>query len=149
MKGLPLAYSKDMQEDKAATFEAIDDIALALAAMAGMIADMTMDEARMREAAERGYSTATDLADYLVRRLGLPFRDAHHATGAIVAAAERKGGRLDQMPLADFRAVEPRIGEDVFAHLTVDASVAARASYGGTAPQRVRAEVQRWKEKLR
>ena len=143
MKGLPLAYSKDMQEDKAATFEALDDLALALAAMAGMVADMTVNEKAMREAAMRGYSTATDLADYLVRKLGLPFRDAHHATGAIVAAAERKGVRLDQLALDDMRKVEPRIGEDVFQHLTVDASVAARASYGGTAPANVAAEARR------
>ncbi len=148
MKGLPLAYSKDMQEDKAATFEAIDDMALTLAAMTGMIDDMTMNEKAMREAAMRGYSTATDLADYLVRKLGLPFRDAHHATGAIVAAAERQRVRLDELSIADMRAVEPRIGEDVFALLTVDASVAARASYGGAAPDNVRAEVKRWKEKL-
>ncbi|MCB2096368.1 MAG: argininosuccinate lyase [Parvularculaceae bacterium] len=149
MKGLPLAYSKDMQEDKAATFEAIDDMALALAAMTGMIDDMTMNEGAMREAAMRGYSTATDLADYLVRTLGLPFRDAHHATGSIVAAAEKKRVRLDELSIADMRAVEPRIGDDIFKLLTVDASVAARASYGGAAPDNVRAEVKRWKEKLR
>jgi len=149
MKGLPLAYSKDMQEDKSATFDAIDDMALALAAMAGMIDDMSLNEAAMREAAMRGYTTATDLADYLVRRLGLPFRDAHHATGAIVAAAEKKGVRLDQLPLETMRAIEPRIDKDIFEALTVDASVAARASYGGTAPANVAAESKRWKEKLK
>ncbi|MFZ5616043.1 MAG: argininosuccinate lyase [Pseudomonadota bacterium] len=149
MKGLPLAYSKDMQEDKAATFDGLDDIALALAAMAGMIGDMQMNESAMRDAAMRGFSTATDLADYLVRKLGMPFRKAHHATGAIVALAEKQGVRLDQLSLGDFRAVEPGIGEDVFQHLTVDASVAARASYGGTAPDNVRGEVKRWKEKLK
>ncbi len=149
MKGLPLAYSKDMQEDKATTFQAIDDLALALAAMAGMVADMTMNEAAMREAAMRGFSTATDLADYLVRKLGLPFRDAHHATGAIVAAAERRGVRLDQLALEDMRKIDGRIGEDIFKYLTVDASVAARASYGGTAPSNVSAEAKRWKEKLK
>lgn len=149
MKGLPLAYSKDMQEDKAATFDGLDDIALALAAMAGMVGDMKMNEGAMREAAMRGFSTATDLADYLVRKLGMPFRQAHHATGVIVASAEKKGVALDQLSIADFRAVEPRIGEEVFQHLTVDASVAARASYGGTAPDNVRAEVKRWKEKLK
>lgn len=148
MKGLPLAYSKDMQEDKAATFQALDDLALALAAMAGMVADMTMDEQAMRAAAMRGHSTATDLADYLVRKLGLPFRDAHHATGAIVALAEKKNARLDELSLDDMRGVERRIDKDVFGHLTVDASVAARASYGGTAPANVAAEVRRWKEKL-
>jgi argininosuccinate lyase len=149
MKGLPLAYSKDMQEDKAATFQAIDDIALALAAMTGMIGDLQMNEAAMRKAAAGGYSTATDLADYLVRKLGLPFREAHHATGAIVAAAEKQGLGLIDLPLAEFRRVEPRIGEDVFTVLTVDASVAARASYGGTAPDNVRAESKRWKERLK
>ncbi len=149
MKGLPLAYSKDMQEDKAATFQAIDDLALALAAMTGMVADMTINADAMRQAAERGYSTATDLADYLVRKLGLPFRDAHHATGAIVAAAEKRGVRLDQLPLDDMRRIESRIDADVFQHLTVDASVAARSSYGGTAPANVAAEVRRWKEKLK
>ncbi len=149
MKGLPLAYSKDMQEDKAAIFAGVDDLALALAAMTGMIADMTMNEGAMRAAAERGYSTATDLADYLVRKLDMPFRDAHHATGAIVASAERKSLRLDELAISDFRAIEPRIGDDVFRHLTVDASVAARASYGGTAPANVRAQIKRWKDLLK
>jgi argininosuccinate lyase len=149
MKGLPLAYSKDMQEDKAATFEAIDDLTLALVAMTGMIGDLKIDEKAMREAAMRGYSVATDLADYLVRALGMPFREAHHVTGEIVAAAEKKSKRLDQLTLADFRKIEPRIGEDVFKRLTVDASVAARASYGGTAPDNVRAEVKRWQERLK
>jgi argininosuccinate lyase len=149
MKGLPLAYSKDMQEDKATTFQAIDDIALALAAMTGMIDDIVVDEGAMREAAARGYSTATDLADYLVRRLGMPFRDAHHATGAIVAAAERQGKRLEELDIADLRAVVPTIGEEVFQHLTVDASVAARSSYGGTAPDNVRAQTKRWQERLK
>jgi argininosuccinate lyase len=149
MKGLPLAYSKDMQEDKKATFEAIDDLALALAAMAGMVGDMTMNTAAMRAAAERGYSTATDLADYLVRKLGLPFREAHHATGSIVAIAEKNKVRLDQLPLADLQGIEPRIGKDIFDHLTVDASVAARASYGGTAPENVRREIARWKGQLK
>ena len=149
MKGLPLAYSKDMQEDKAATFTAIDDMALALAAMTGMIADMTMNETAMRAAVLEGYSTATDLADYLVMELGLAFREAHHITGRIVAAAEKKGLRLDQLPLEDFRAVEPKIGEDIAARLTVDASLAARASYGGAAPKEVRRQIGRWKEILK
>lgn len=148
MKGLPLAYSKDMQEDKAATFQAIDDLALALAAMTGMIGDMTVNESAMRAAAMRGYTTATDLADYLVRKLGLPFRDAHHATGAIVATAEKKGVMLNELSLADMRAVNPNIGEDVFACLTVDASVAARTSFGGAAPDNVAAAVRVWKERL-
>ena len=149
MKGLPLAYSKDMQEDKAATFQAFDDMALALAAMTGMVLDLTVNETAMREAAMRGFSTATDLADYLVRKLGLPFRDAHHATGAIVAIAEKKGVRLDQLSLDDMRKVETRIGDDIFGCLTVDASVAARASYGGTAPANVAAQAESWKEKLK
>lgn len=149
MKGLPLAYSKDMQEDKAATFEAIDDFALALAAMTGMAADLVFDVTAMREAAQRGYSTATDLADYFVMTLGMAFREAHHATGRIVAIAEQKGVRLDELALADFRSVEPRTGEDIFARLTVDASVRARASYGGTAPDNVRAQIARWKETLK
>ncbi len=148
MKGLPLAYSKDMQEDKAASFQAIDDLALALAAMTGMIGDLRFDTGAMRAAAMKGYSTATDLADYFVMTLGMPFRDAHHATGKIVAIAEGNGIRLDELTLADIRSVEPRTGEDVFAQLTVDASVAARASYGGTAPDNVRAQVARWKEIL-
>ncbi len=148
MKGLPLAYSKDMQEDKAASFQAIDDLALALAAMTGMIGDLRFDTVAMRAAAMKGYSTATDLADYFVMTLGMPFRDAHHATGAIVAIAEAKGIRLDELTLAEMRSVEPRTGEDIFAQLTVDASVAARASYGGTAPDNVRAQVARWKEIL-
>jgi argininosuccinate lyase len=137
-----------MQDDKATTFAAIDDLALALAAMTGMVDDLQVNEAAMRAAAMRGYSTATDLADYLVRRLGMPFRDAHHATGAIVALAEKKGLALDELAIADFRSVEPRIGDDVLAHVTVDASVAARASYGGTAPCNVKAEAARWKERL-
>jgi argininosuccinate lyase len=149
MKGLPLAYSKDMQEDKKATFEAIDDLALALAAMAGMVADLTINAAAMRAAAEGGFSTATDLADYLVRTLGLPFREAHHATGSIVAIAEKKRVCLDQLPLADLRGIVPQIDKDVFDCLTVDASVAARASYGGTAPENVRKQVARWKGKLK
>ena len=148
MKGLPLAYSKDMQEDKAMTFQAMDDLELALAAMTGMAADLSFDEAAMRERAAQGYSTATDLADYFVMNLGMPFRDAHHATGRIVAIAEKKGVRLDKLTLADFRSVEPKTGDEVFDRLTVDASVAARASYGGTAPANVRAQIARWKETL-
>ncbi len=146
MKGLPLAYSKDMQEDKAATFQAVDDLELALAAMTGMAGDLRFDETAMRAAAMRGFSTATDLADYFVMALGMPFREAHQATGRIVAIAEKKGVRLEELPLADFRAVEPRTGAEVFQRLTVDASVAARASYGGTAPANVRTQIARWKE---
>jgi argininosuccinate lyase len=148
MKGLPLAYAKDMQEDKSAVFSAVDELRLALAALRWMVADLKIDEAAMRLAAERGYSTATDLADYLVMKLGLPFREAHHATGAIVALAERQAVRLDQLSLEQMRSVEPRIGADVFRHLSVDASVAARASYGGAAPANVRAQIKRWRAKL-
>jgi argininosuccinate lyase len=148
MKGLPLAYSKDMQEDKAATFQAFDDLALALAAMAGMVRDMSPDAARMRAAASAGFSTATDLADWLVRALAMPFRDAHHVAGRIVALAEKKGVRLDEMRLEDMRHVEPRIDERAFGVLGVDASVASRASFGGTAPDNVRAAADAWLEKL-
>ena len=148
MKGLPLAYSKDMQEDKAATFQAVDDLALALAAMTGMAGDLKFDKAVMRASAERGYSTATDLADYFVMALGMPFREAHHATGRIVALAEKKGVRLDELTIADFRSVEPKTADDIFQRLTVDASVAARSSYGGTAPANVMAQIARWKETL-
>ncbi len=149
MKGLPLAYSKDMQEDKKATFDAFDDLALAVAAMTGMVGDMTIDAGRMRAAASAGYSTATDLADWLVRALKTPFRDAHHATGKIVALAERKGVRLDELSLADMQSVEPRITKDVFFVLTVEASIASRTSYGGTAPENVRREIAKWRKHLK
>lgn len=148
MKALPLAYSKDMQEDKAATFQAFDDLALALAAVAGMVADMTMDEAKMRAAAGWSYSTATDLADWLVRALDMPFREAHHVTGRIVALAEKKGHALDRLTLEDMRAIEPRITKAVYSVLSVEASVASRTSYGGTAPENVRAQVARWRDRL-
>jgi argininosuccinate lyase len=148
MKGLPLAYSKDMQEDKAATFLAFDDFALALAAMTGMIGDLKPDAERMRAAASGGYSTATDLADWLVRVLTMPFRDAHHVAARIVGVADKKSCRLDQLTLDDMRAVEPRITKDIFDVLTVDASVASRKSLGGTAPENVRAEAARWRQKL-
>ena len=148
MKGLPLAYSKDMQEDKKQTFEAFDDLALAVAAMTGMIEDLAPDPAAMRAAASRGFSTATDLADWLVRALGMPFRDAHHVTGRIVALAEEKNVALDALLLADMQKVEPRVTADVFSALTVDASVAARTSFGGTAPDNVRREAARWKRQL-
>ena len=149
MKGLPLAYSKDMQEDKQATFETFDALELALAAMAGMVADMTVNPAPMRAAAARGFSTATDLADWLVRALGTPFRHAHHVSGSIVALAERQGVDLADLSLADMQAIEPRITEDVFSVLTIDASVASRVSYGGAAPANVRAEAARWLDILK
>ena len=138
MKGLPLAYGKDMQEDKVPVFEAADALELALAATTGMVRDLRPDRARMRAAAERGYSTATDLADWLVRVGGLPFRQAHHATGRIVRRAESLGSRLAELPLAELQAVEPAITEAVYDVLDVERSVASRTSLGGTAPERVR-----------
>ena len=138
MKGLPLAYSKDMQDDKPPVFEAAGLLDLSLAAMAGMIAESTFDIARMRAAAEAGFATATDLADWLVREAGIPFREAHHITGAAVKLAESRNAALDKLPLADLQAIDARIDDRVFAALPVEASVAARASYGGTAPDRVR-----------
>ena len=141
MKGLPLAYSKDMQDDKPPVFEAAGLLTLSLAAMTGMIEGASFRTERMRAAAELGYATATDLADWLVRQAGIPFREAHHITGAAVKLAEGRGLALDQLPLADLQAIDPRIDQRVFAALSVEASVAARASYGGTAPEQVRARV--------
>ena len=141
MKGLPLAYSKDMQDDKPPVFEAAGLLMLSLAAMTAMIADTEFRTERMRAAAEAGYATATDLADWLVREAGIPFREAHHITGAAVKLAERKGLALDKVPLAELQAIDPRIDARVFAALSVDASVAARTSYGGTAPDQVRMRV--------
>ena len=141
MKGLPLAYSKDMQDDKPPVFEAHDLLALSIAAMTGMIETTTFRTERMRAAAEAGFSTATDLADWLVRAADIPFREAHHITGKTVKLAEERGIALSAIPLADLQAIDPRIDDRVFAALTVDASVAARKSYGGTAPEQVRARV--------
>ncbi len=141
MKGLPLAYSKDMQDDKPPVFEAAGLMALSIAAATGMIAEATFNTARMREAAELGYATATDLADWLVRTVDIPFREAHHITGAAVKLAESRGCALDALPLADLQAIDARIDERVFDALSVDASVASRASYGGTAPAQVRNQV--------
>ncbi|HVZ05850.1 argininosuccinate lyase [Hyphomicrobium sp.] len=148
MKGLPLAYSKDMQEDKETTFDALASLRLVMAAMAGMISDLEPVPEAMRDAAGRGYSTATDLADWLVRELKMPFRDAHHVTGAIVKAAETKGVDLDQLPLADMQAVEPRITKAVFSVLSVENSVKSRTSYGGTAPQNVLKMARHWLRRL-
>ncbi|MEM7189118.1 MAG: argininosuccinate lyase [Pseudomonadota bacterium] len=148
MKGLSLAYAKDMQEDKEATFDAADTIQLMLAAMEGMVRDMEPNADALREAAGHGFSTATDLADWLVRVLNMPFRDAHHVTGSLVKVAEDRGADLADLSLADMQAVEPRITDDIFGVLTVDASVASRTSYGGTAPDQVRAQITRWKERL-
>ena len=148
MKGLPLAYGKDMQEDKEPAFDALDNLALCIAAMTGMVDDLEPDAEAMRKAAAQGFSTATDLADWLVRELGLPFREAHHVTGRLVALAERKGCDLAGLTLDDLRSVEPRVDERVFAVLDVAASVASRRSYGGTAPDNVRAEAERWLAEL-
>ncbi len=148
MKGLPLAYSKDMQEDKEPAFDAFDSLSLAVAATAGMVRDMVPDATRMREAAAQGFSTATDLADWLVRTLKIPFREAHHVAGSLVALAENKGCDLPQLPLADMQKVEKRITKDVYKVLTVEASAASRTSFGGTAPANVRREAQRWLKQL-
>jgi argininosuccinate lyase len=148
MKGLPLAYSKDMQEDKEQVFAGFDALELSLSAMAGMIVDLSPNIERMAAAAGSGYSTATDLADWLVRELDLPFRDAHHITGAAVKRAEQLGCDLPGLPLAELQALDPRITEGVYQVLTPAASVASRKSYGGTAPDQVRTQIQRWKENL-
>jgi argininosuccinate lyase len=141
MKGLPLAYQKDMQEDKLPVFDASDALELCLAATTGLVRDMRPDRERLREMAGRGFSTATDLADWLVRALGLPFRQAHHITGEIVKRAEARGCALADLPLAELQAVEPAITEAVFQVIEVERSVASRASYGGTAPSQVREAV--------
>lgn len=148
MKGLPLTYAKDMQEDKEPVFDAAAAWALSLAALAGMVRDLAPDTARMRTFAASGFATATDLADWLVRVLALPFRTAHHITGRLVARAEAKGVDLAGLTLADMQAEEPRITAAVFSVLTVDASVASRTSYGGTAPTNVEGQARRWLETL-
>jgi argininosuccinate lyase len=148
MKGLPLTYSKDMQEDKEAVFDAAETLDLMLAAMTGMVSDMTVDTAAMKRAAGTGYSTATDLADWLVRTLGLPFREAHHVTGRAVALAEQKKVGLERLALADLQAIHPGITEDVFSVLSVQNSVRSRVSYGGTAPSEVRKQIRAWKKRL-
>jgi len=148
MKGLPLAYSKDMQEDKEQVFDAADTLMLGLAAMAGMVADMTARPENLRAAAATGFSTATDLADWLVRELGLPFREAHHVTGALVAEAESRGCDLPDLPLDVMQNCHDGITAAIFDVLGVDNSVRSRMSYGGTAPDRVRDQIARWKEAL-
>jgi len=148
MKGLPLTYSKDMQEDKEQVFDAADNLMLALAAMEGMVKDMTANRASLKIAAASGFSTATDLADWLVRELGLPFRDAHHITGSLVALAESNDCDLPDLTLQDMQSVHAGITNAVFDVLGVENSVASRTSYGGTAPDQVRAQVKRWKEAL-
>ncbi|MBP0483228.1 argininosuccinate lyase [Sagittula salina] len=148
MKGLPLAYSKDMQEDKEQVFDAADNWMLALAAMEGMVRDMNANVPSLERAASSGFSTATDLADWLVRETGLPFRDAHHVTGSLVAMAEGKGCDLPDLSLEDMQSVHGRIDASVYDVLGVHNSVRSRMSYGGTAPEQVRAQVARWKEIL-
>lgn len=149
MKGLPLAYSKDMQEDKAPVFQAVDDFELCLVAMTGMLEDFHPNTEAMQKAAGLGYSTATDLADWLVRALNLPFRDAHHTTGAIVKYAEDNGLELSGVPLSEMQKVEPKITDDVFSVLSVEASVASRTSFGGTAPDNVRAAIKIARKELK
>ena len=148
MKGLPLAYSKDMQEDKEALFDAADNLELMLAATAGMVEDMVVRPEPMRRTAGYGYSTATDLADWLVRERGMPFRDAHHVTGRVVALAEEKGADLEHLDLADLKAIDDTIDGSVFDVLSVEASVGSRTSFGGTAPVRVREQIAWWRERL-
>jgi argininosuccinate lyase len=148
MKGLPLTYSKDMQEDKEAVFDAAETLDLMLAAMTGMVGDMEINEAAMKKAAGSGYSTATDLADWLVRTLGLPFREAHHVTGALVALAEAKKLGLEKLSLGDLQSVHPGITDDVFSVLSVQNSVKSRTSFGGTAPAEVRKQIRYWKKRL-
>jgi argininosuccinate lyase len=148
MKGLPLAYAKDMQEDKEVTFDALAALQLAIAAMIGMVEDMEPNAEVMRSAAGSGYATATDLADWLVRTLGLPFREAHHVTGRIVAAAEAQGVALDKLALADMQAALPTITKDVFSVLSPQNSVKSRTSHGGTAPQNVRKMAKSWIKRL-
>ncbi|MCC7348856.1 MAG: argininosuccinate lyase, partial [Variibacter sp.] len=148
MKGLPLAYQKDMQEDKEGAIDALSALSLCLTAMAGMVRDMAPDAARMRKAAGDGSATAPDLADWLVRTLGMPFREAHHVTGRIVAAAAEKAVPLHRLPLAAMQGVEPRITEEVYSVLSVERSVKSRTSYGGTAPANVRREARKWLKTL-
>ena len=145
MKGLPLAYSKDMQEDKEQVFDAAENLELAIAAMTGMVSDLTVNAEKMKAAAGAGYSTATDLADWLVRKLGLPFREAHHVTGRVVALAESKACDLWDLELDALQTIHPGITAEVYDVVTVEASVASRKSYGGTAPDEVRRQIGWWR----
>jgi argininosuccinate lyase len=149
MKGLPLTYSKDMQEDKEPTFDALMNLSLVIAAMAGMVRDMTPDQKRMKAAAGAGYATATDLADWLVRTQTMPFRDAHHVTARIVGLASTRGVGLEKLSLDEMRKVHPAMTQDVFTVLGVEKSVRSRRSFGGTAPANVRAQARRWLKRLR
>jgi argininosuccinate lyase len=148
MKGLPLAYAKDMQEDKEGAMDALSALSLSIAAMDGMIADLEPDAVRMKKAAGEGYATATDLADWLVRTLNIPFREAHHITGRIVSKASDGGAPLHRLSLADMQTIEPRITQAVFDVLSVGNSVKSRTSYGGTAPANVRAQAKKWLKRL-
>ena len=148
MKGLPLTYSKDMQEDKEAVFDAAETLDLMLAAMTGMVGDMTINVTAMKKAAGSGYSTATDLADWLVRTLGLPFREAHHVTGRAVALAEANKVGLEKLTLDDLRSIHDGITQDIFSVLSVQNSVKSRTSFGGTAPSEVRKQIRYWKKRL-
>ncbi|MDO8534282.1 MAG: argininosuccinate lyase [Xanthobacteraceae bacterium] len=148
MKGLPLAYAKDLQEDKEATFDALSTLALIVTATAGMVRDLEADEKRMKAAAGEGYATATDLADWLVQRLGLPFREAHRITGQIVARATAARLPLHRLPLSELQAIEPRLTEEIFSVLSVARSVKSRTSFGGTAPANVRVQARKWLKKL-
>jgi argininosuccinate lyase len=148
MKGLPLAYAKDLQEDKEGLFDAIETLSLCLAAMAGMVRDLTPDAKRMKAAAGVGYATATDLADWLVRALKIPFREAHHITGRVVALAAERGVALEKLKLEAMQSVEPRIAAEVYGVLGVERSVKSRVSYGGTAPANVRKQARAWLKRL-
>ncbi|MBT6037240.1 MAG: argininosuccinate lyase, partial [Kordiimonadaceae bacterium] len=148
MKGLALTFSKDMQEDKEATFDAVDTYSLIIAAMTGMVEDMTVNKDKMLEATEVGFITATDLADWVVRVIGLPFRNAHHITGSLVSLAEKKGCDLDGLTLAEMQTIEPLITKDIFSVLSVENSVASRVSYGGTAPSEVMKQAALAKERI-
>src|SRR5476649_2178608 len=148
MKGLPLAYAKDMQEDKAGAMEAFAALSLAVRAMTGMVLDIVPDQKRMQAAAGEGYATATDLADWLVRTLKMPFRDAHHVTGRIVARASKDGVPLHQLALKEMQAIEPKITKEALGVLSVEASVKSRVSYGGTAPKNVLAQARGWLKRL-
>lgn len=148
MKGLPLTYAKDMQEDKEPLFDALPNLSLCLAAMTGMLEEATFNIMAMKKAAGAGYSTATDLADWLVRRLGLPFREAHHVTGRIVARAVETGTALHRLPLGEMQAQHQAITQEIFSVLSPSASVKSRVSYGGTAPANVRKAARRWLKEL-
>mgnify|MGYP003341666929 FL=1 len=148
MKGLPLAYAKDLQEDKEPVFAAADALQLALAALAGMVAELTVNAEAMRKAAEEGYPTATDLADWVVAKLKKPFREAHHIAAKAVGRAEALGLALDALPLGELKKIEPKIAKDVYKVLSLEDSVRARKSFGGTAPERVREQIAFWKAKL-